>query len=80
MPITIACSELVSEVNACLPFAFRRADINSLRPKVPVILIKSNMNYNRYNAASVAYLGEITGKITNDEVLGNIFKYFCIGK
>ena len=26
------------------------------------------------------FLGEITGEISNDEILGHIFKNFCIGK
>ena len=29
---------------------------------------------------SIEYLAEITGEITNDDVLGNIFANFCIGK
>ena len=29
---------------------------------------------------AIHYLGEITGAITSDEILGNIFKNFCIGK
>ena len=29
---------------------------------------------------SIKYLAEITGEITNDDILGNIFANFCIGK
>ena len=29
---------------------------------------------------AIHYLGEITGEITSDEILGNIFRNFCLGK
>ena len=29
---------------------------------------------------AIESIGEITGQITNDEMLGNIFSNFCIGK
>ena len=33
-----------------------------------------------YIRSALFYFGEITGEVTNDELLGNIFANFCIGK
>ena len=33
-----------------------------------------------YIRQALYYFGEITGEVTNDELLGNIFANFCIGK
>ena len=30
--------------------------------------------------SALYFFGEITGEVTNDELLGNIFANFCIGK
>lgn len=41
---------------------------------IPTVLIATDVRQ------AIHYLGEITGKITGDEILGDIFKNFCIGK
>lgn len=48
--------------------------INGLENKIPDDLIATDVRH------AIYYLGEITGEITTDEILGNIFKNFCIGK
>jgi tRNA modification GTPase len=45
-----------------------------LQNHIPTDLIAQDLREVLY------HIGEITGEITNDEVLGNIFKNFCIGK
>jgi tRNA modification GTPase len=47
---------------------------NGLNSGLPSDLIAVDIRH------AIHYLGEITGEITSDEILGNIFKNFCIGK
>jgi tRNA modification GTPase len=48
--------------------------LKGLKEKLPTDLIAQDIR------EILHYLGEITGEITNDEILGNIFANFCIGK
>jgi tRNA modification GTPase len=48
--------------------------ISGLEDNIPEDLIAIDIRQ------AIHYLGEITGEITSDEILGNIFRNFCIGK
>jgi tRNA modification GTPase len=48
--------------------------LDGLKDKIPEDFIAIDIRQ------AIYYLGEITGEITSDEILGNIFKNFCIGK
>jgi tRNA modification GTPase len=48
--------------------------ISGLEDHIPEDLIAIDIRH------AIYYLGEITGEITSDEILGNIFRNFCIGK
>jgi len=48
--------------------------INGLEEQIASDLLAQDMR------EAIHYLGEITGEISTDEILGNIFKNFCIGK
>ena len=48
--------------------------ISGLAERIPEDLIAIDIRQ------AIHFLGEITGEITTDEILGNIFKNFCIGK
>ncbi len=48
--------------------------ISGLKNCIPEDLIAIDIRH------AIHYLGEITGEITTDEILGNIFRNFCIGK
>jgi tRNA modification GTPase len=47
---------------------------NSIKNKVPSDLLAIDIKQ------ALNLLGELTGEISNDEILGNIFSKFCIGK
>ena len=46
----------------------------NLQASMPIDIISSDIR------EALHYLGEITGEVTTEEVLGNIFSKFCIGK
>jgi tRNA modification GTPase len=48
--------------------------ISGLENQIPEDLIAIDIRH------AIHFLGEITGEITTDEILGNIFRNFCIGK
>jgi tRNA modification GTPase len=48
--------------------------MSGLEDRIPEDLIAIDIRQ------AIHYLGEITGEITSDEILGNIFRNFCIGK
>ncbi len=52
--------------------------VNAVRDSIKEIQTTELLAYELRNA--LEYLGEISGEFTNDEVLGNIFSKFCIGK
>ncbi|MGD0341909.1 MAG: tRNA uridine-5-carboxymethylaminomethyl(34) synthesis GTPase MnmE [Bacteroidales bacterium] len=51
-----------------------RRVLSGLDKKIPEDLIAIDVRQ------AIHYLGEISGEITTDEILGNIFRNFCIGK
>jgi len=48
--------------------------LSGLEENLPEDLIAIDVRH------AIHYLGQITGEITTDEILGNIFRNFCIGK
>jgi len=53
--------------------ALKEADAG-LNTNIPTDLIATNIR------SALHYLGEITGEVTTEDILGNIFGKFCIGK
>ena len=69
-------SEKLKNVNIKIiyPGGFDGHIKNHLKNKSNTDLLALDIRYALDN------LGQITGEVTNDEILGNIFSKFCIGK
>ncbi|BAP32625.1 tRNA modification GTPase trme [Chryseobacterium sp. StRB126] len=52
--------------------------VNKVKEAISIQISTELLAYELRNA--LEHLGEISGEVTNDEVLGNIFSKFCIGK
>ena len=48
--------------------------LKGLKNEIPGDLLSSDIR------SALHHLGEITGEVTSDEILGNIFSRFCVGK
>ena len=48
--------------------------LNALAQNIPSDLVSEDLR------ACLHHLGEILGEITDNEILGNIFSHFCVGK
>ena len=77
----------VQEQHAEVPFLARTRHVDLLRKtKCSLEYCQSDLIYQSYDLLAEElkkahdYLGEMTGKISNDELLGRIFSSFCLGK
>jgi tRNA modification GTPase len=61
--------EALKNVSSCLQRA-----LEGFRDGIPTVLIATDVRQ------AIYYLGLITGRITPDDILGEIFSKFCIGK
>lgn len=52
--------------------------VHKVKEAISIRISTELLAYELRNA--LEHLGEISGEVTNDEVLGNIFSKFCIGK
>jgi tRNA modification GTPase len=90
--VSLLKKKLIDEINILNPYTdtvisnsrHYEALMNALKAIKEVnIGLKSNISGDLLSVdirRSIEHLAEITGEITNDDVLGNIFANFCIGK